>query len=95
MRLFDDDGTKPKSDIFPNNNVKWTEKDDKDLIHMFKEVKMSYDEMAKRLGRSTNSITSRLCAIFKDKDTNRLRNYTFSSLLDSIRFLIYAKPLNQ
>ena len=95
VRLFDDDGTKPKSDISPNNNVKWTEKDDKDLIHMFKEVKMSYDEMAKRLGRSTNSITSRFCAICKDKDTNRLRNYTFSSLFDSIRFLIYAKPLNQ
>lgn len=94
VRLFADDGSKPKSDIFPNKNSKWTEKDDDELIRMFQKSKISYDEMAKKLGRSANGVTSRLCAICKDKDTPRLKKYTFSSLFDSIRLLIYAKPVN-
>lgn len=79
---------KQGDDVLTNRSETWTADDDKKLIRLFAEPG-SYYELGKKLGRTTNAITSRLCALCKD----RKYGVTYSNMFEKIRFFIYAKKV--
>ena len=79
IRNNKDNLARPKTDSFPDNNRKWTKEDERQLLVAFT-LSGSFDQIAKKFGRSTHGVVSHIDLVCKEH-----RGTTYSELFNKIR----------